>query len=57
MNKQKVFYIIYDRTKTKHPEWSNRRVRATTLWILKKNKRYIEDTKLLKSEVILCLKM
>ena len=39
MNKNKVFYIIYRNVSNKHPSWSNKRVRATTVWCLKKHTR------------------
>jgi hypothetical protein len=36
MDKQHLFYLVYSRTKNKHPEWSDSRVRATSIWVVKK---------------------
>lgn len=34
--RNKVFGIIYFNIKKKHPDWSQRRIRATTVWCLRK---------------------
>ena len=31
-----VFRIIYSNIKKKHPDWSQRRISATTVWALRK---------------------
>lgn len=31
-----LFYLIYRRISNKHPTWSPKRMRATTIWCLKR---------------------
>lgn len=35
MKKQRAFYIIYSRVKSKHPNWSRSRLINTTLYLMR----------------------